>query len=58
MDTPPKGVGCDNNNICYLCDSSCQTCDGPSNSNCLSCFSNTYFLINKCTTNCGLLLGD
>ncbi|KAM3135880.1 hypothetical protein pb186bvf_012009 [Paramecium bursaria] len=58
IDTPPRGVGCDANNICYQCDSSCSTCDGPSNTNCLSCFANTYLLTNKCTTNCGLLLSD
>ncbi|EWS75787.1 zinc finger lsd1 subclass family protein (macronuclear) [Tetrahymena thermophila SB210] len=40
------------NQTCSLCDSSCNTCSGPSNINCLSCTGNTYLYQNQCILNC------
>lgn len=34
------------NNSCDLCEVSCQTCNGPSDSNCLSCPTNVKYLLN------------
>lgn len=37
------------NDVCIDCDISCMTCDGPSDSNCLSCNNTEYILSNgKC----------
>ncbi|KAM3135885.1 hypothetical protein pb186bvf_012014 [Paramecium bursaria] len=57
-DTPPAGVGCDATNQCYPCDSTCVTCNGPANTNCLSCYPNTYLMNQFCGTDCGTLLYD
>ncbi|KAL4495998.1 hypothetical protein ABPG72_015420 [Tetrahymena utriculariae] len=41
-----------NTNICYQCDSSCQTCSGPSSEECLLCSSNQILLNSKCYSEC------
>ena len=35
---------------CKLCDASCKTCNGPSPTSCLSCYSGKYFLDNSCVS--------
>ncbi|EAR88127.3 zinc finger lsd1 subclass family protein (macronuclear) [Tetrahymena thermophila SB210] len=43
-----------NTNTCKQCDQSCKTCNGNSNSNCLSCSLPLYFdsATSKCVSNC------
>lgn len=39
--------------ICEPCHSSCLTCEGASNCQCLSCPKGLYFLDNECVSDCG-----
>ncbi|KAM3135859.1 hypothetical protein pb186bvf_011988 [Paramecium bursaria] len=57
-DTPPAGIGCDATNQCYPCHAACITCNGPNNTNCLSCYPNTYLNNQFCGTDCGTLQYD
>ena len=43
----------DSNYTCQPCSSSCQTCNGPNNTNCLSC-QNGFFLANQSCFTCDL----
>lgn len=37
---------------CYLCDSTCKTCFGPNDNNCLSCYDSFILDENKCLSEC------
>ncbi|KAL4491179.1 hypothetical protein ABPG73_013248 [Tetrahymena malaccensis] len=49
-------------NICLPCDSTCQSCLGPGNDQCIQCLNNNYFISEKlknvCDPNCDLTQGQ
>lgn len=40
------------NNHCHSCHSTCETCDGPTESNCLSCPQSLLLQSNHCVSTC------
>ena len=38
--------------MCFYCDVSCDSCQGPSNADCLKCSSNYFLYEGKCLNNC------
>lgn len=48
---PPDNTFCVDN-ICFNCHSTCKSCKGPLESDCLSCYDNFYLKNNYCGEDC------